>query len=213
MNRGDLVMVRNGESEGWRFAHFAHFCKEDQVIHVIANGATQWTERLGGDDCQRHLLDDEQFDWVDGYKAFPTEKYLEWKLPCYETTNRVLLQGNHTPNTPATMRDIAVEKLRYGQLIQVRYEEGEDWKYAYLDRFWDDGRVQVLALDRSPFTAIDGSGRQFHEVSDNTEPFMPFFCTYNFWRLPNEITDSGDLRDTIEYKKHWGLPLEIEEKS
>ncbi|WP_425263486.1 hypothetical protein [Vibrio owensii] len=195
MERGTLVMVRNSEFDDWIYAHFASFNEENGKIQVILNGASQWTERVDFNQPQIQQLSKEEFDWIGGIDAIRTESYNLWQVPT--------LQDKQKSQLPSNFSGLTAETLSRGDVVFVRYEDNESWLCAHFDQFWDDGRIQVIPNGRSPFTEITPDGLQRHQLSKE-EQELPFpHNTYNFWRLPDEVTDSGDLRETEVYKKHW----------
>jgi len=83
-------------------------------------------------------------------------------------------------------------KLNLNSPVQVKYEENEDWINAHFHSFSKDGRINVVPNGRTSFTSlVQGEDAKWH------------YSTYNFYRTVNEITDTGDARESDAYLEHW----------
>lgn len=195
LKRGDLVLVRNEDSDPWSYAYISHFNESNGHIHVMAGGRNLWSEKTKENIFTKHYTQ-EDLDYL-GDIAFllNTVSYKQYSVPVLE---------NLTPSTlPNTVQNVEREDLYYGMPILVRYEENEPWSYEHLARFWTDGRVEVIPNGQTPFTRTNGFGHQPHQADEGEREHTFPTVTYNFWKLPHEITDSGDLRETDQFKTFW----------
>jgi len=217
LSRGDKIRVRHHESEQWTHAYFDHYDKRDGVC-VIEGGRSPYTQ-VNECNQQRHELTEHDIEW--GNDRFETVTYHQYERPLVQDPIGAIKDHEHyvqvlnsaTENGLIVLDAGAVhlDTLKRGDLVQVKQHEDAPWINAYLDRFWTDGRIQVLPYGRSPWTEIDGEYKQHHQSSaEHRKKYRLMFphATFNFYRLPQEITDSGDLRDGTAYLEHWGSKIE-----
>ncbi|MFS1427784.1 hypothetical protein LMH73_011665 [Vibrio splendidus] len=196
-NYGDLIMVRNSEDSLWFYAYFARF--QNGAAYVFRNGASQFTQRTSDGD-QPHELTEDELEGMGGIElAFPCDKFAFWQKPQHMALYRHNVASS----------GLSKLEMRRGDLVQVRYEENEPWKFAHIDSFGEDGRVRVMINGWTPFTELNAACYQQHHL--NSEYDSTFNINiYNFWRFPTEITDSSDLRLTDQYRKQWCIPKQLE---
>lgn len=215
LSRGDKIKVRNNESDEWTHAYFDKFDAKGK-LYVLPNGRSPWTE-LNDANQQRHQLTAHDIDW--GGDIFPSVAYNYFAIPdVHLPLTEMKYLENHKQYIDYMHDVIAnglilskifitqIAALKRGDRVQVRYNENDEWVSCYFDRFWSDGRIQVIPNGKSPWTETNSSYQQRHQLSDEYRQqygdSFPY-VTFNFYRLPQEITNSGDLRNAQAYLEHW----------
>jgi hypothetical protein len=207
--RGAPLRVRKHEKDEWTHAHFDSFDPKGRVL-VIANGRTPWTA-LSINGKQMHELTQHDLDWGDG--VCETNLYYYFEIP--ELLPMPSLVDSHqayiSHMNEATANGMVISKaeieqisaLKRGDNVQVRYNENNNWQNAHFDMFWTDGRIQTIPNGRSPWSELSADGKQHHQIEDPSTEAGFGHATSNFYRMEQEVTNSGDLRDTTAYIKHW----------
>ncbi len=198
IKKGELVKVAENGSDDFTYAYFSHI-SEDGKFNVISNGQSEITQ-VSNDGLQKHLIDADDFDWGGGYECmFNTTKYDFAELAGGELSL--------SKKDLCSFSSLNTDNIERGTLIEVKYEESQPWMFAYFDAIWNDGRVQVIPNGRTPHTEIDSFGLQRHQIKSAEHPDCFPHVTFNFWRQISEVTNSGDIRKSDAYKKHWDINL------
>lgn len=108
------------------------------------------------------------------------------------------------------------QSLKFGDPVQVKYEEHHEWQNYHFHSFWTDGRIQCIPNGKSAWSMRDVNGKQPHQYKEGDTPLVTleqdlemnfgasYTVTFNYWRLPCEVTDSGDTGQQEAYLARWG---------